>query len=194
MFLHSKGDDKQGEKSPQNGREEQMKQLTKDPFPQYTNRSEGFPTRGLGLRGQQSWELRVLGRGFTLVDIHRGLSPARRIESTNVMAFPLTLVKSWWRTRRQLGTIKLYWYARKYKNNLITNLNFGYNLVGGFKQAINRWFQSFRDTLQLWIQISPLSCIMKDVLKWKLNKSGEGDPSSRELCSKGLCWETVQAM
>ena len=67
-------------------------------------------------------------------------------------------------------------------------------VVGGFKQTMNRWFQSFRDNLQSWMQLSPLSCTAKDVLKWKLKKDGEGSPSSRELCGKGLSWETVQAM
>ena len=57
-------------------------------------------------------------------------------------------------------------------------------VVGGFKQTINSWFQSFRGNLQPWMQLSPLSFITKDVLK--LKKDGEGGPSSRELCGKGL--------
>lgn len=53
-------------------------------------------------------------------------------------------------------------------------------------KSINRWFQSFIDSMQAWMQVPPLNYTLKKKKKRSGSKAGKGYPSSRELCAQGL--------
>ena len=59
-------------------------------------------------------------------------------------------------------------------------------VVGGFKQTMNRWFQSFRDNLQSWMQLSPeLYC--KRCSEVKVEKRWGGESKQQ-----GAVWQRFE--